>query len=205
MNNNKTKICKHCKEQIAKNAKRCPKCGGKLGLPAIVKILIFLIIFFIIVISMVSSCANEVSNSIDETENSYLDVNGKTIFSVNDTFENKYLKITMTEINANFKDYSEYLGPKSGYKVVMAKFEVENIGTEDQYVSTYEFNCYADGVAMEDFLYVDDNYEWLSATLSSGKRAFGYVFFEVPENSNEIILEYNTSWLDNNNITFVIK
>jgi len=58
---------------------------------------------------------------------------------------------------------------------------------------------------MEDFLYVDDNYEWLSATLSSGKRAFGYVFFEVPENSNEIILEYNTSWLDNNNITFVIK
>ena len=154
---------------------------------------------------MVSSCASEVSNSINETENSYLDINGKTTFSVNETFENKYLKITMIETNTNFKDYSEYLGPKSGYKVVMAKFEIENIGTTDEYVSTYEFNCYADGVAMEDFLYSNDNYEWLSATLSPGKRAFGYVFFEVPENSNEIVLEYDESWLNTNNITFIIK
>ena len=29
------KTCKHCNEQIAKNAKRCPKCGGKLGLPSL--------------------------------------------------------------------------------------------------------------------------------------------------------------------------
>ena len=26
----KTKKCKHCQEEIAKSAKRCPKCGGKL-------------------------------------------------------------------------------------------------------------------------------------------------------------------------------
>ena len=204
MNNNNMKQCKHCKEQISKKAKRCPKCGGKLGLPTIVKVLIFLVVTFIIIISMISSCANEVSNSLNETENSYLDINGKTNFSVNETFENKYLKITMTEINNDFKDYNEYLGPKSGYKIVMAKFEIENIGTQDEYVSTYDFNGYADGIAMEDFIYAHDNYEWLSATLSPGKRAFGYVFIEVPKNADEIILEYDVSWLENNNITFVI-
>ena len=26
----KTKKCKHCQEEIAKSAKRCPKCGGKV-------------------------------------------------------------------------------------------------------------------------------------------------------------------------------
>ena len=26
----KTKKCKHCQEEIAKSAKRCPKCGGIL-------------------------------------------------------------------------------------------------------------------------------------------------------------------------------
>ena len=33
MNNGETKICKKCKEEINKKAKRCPKCGAKQGMP----------------------------------------------------------------------------------------------------------------------------------------------------------------------------
>ena len=40
---NNTKVCKHCKEQIAKGAKRCPKCGGKLGMPGWAKALIIVV------------------------------------------------------------------------------------------------------------------------------------------------------------------
>lgn len=40
----KTKKCKYCGEEVAKNAKRCPKCGGKLAVNPIVAIILFLIL-----------------------------------------------------------------------------------------------------------------------------------------------------------------
>ena len=40
----KMKQCKHCNEQVAKSAKVCPKCGGKLGMPLWAKILIVIVI-----------------------------------------------------------------------------------------------------------------------------------------------------------------
>ena len=46
MKNKNVKICKHCKEEIAADAKRCPKCGGKFGLPGWLKVLI--ILFFVL-------------------------------------------------------------------------------------------------------------------------------------------------------------
>lgn len=200
-----TKKCKHCLEEIPKKAKRCPKCGGKFGLPGFVKILIGLVIIIIIIVAFMSSCTKAVDDAIKETENSYLDIHGKTSFNINETFENSYLKITMTEVNLDFKDYNEYLGPKDGYKVVMAKFEVENIGDSDQYVSTYDFNGYVDNVAMEQFIYANDNYEWLSSTISKGKKAIGYVFVEVPQDTQSVTLEYTASWLDNNKVEFIVK
>ena len=38
--NNETKTCKKCMEEINKKAKRCPKCGANLGMPGWVKFLI---------------------------------------------------------------------------------------------------------------------------------------------------------------------
>lgn len=200
-----TKICKHCKEEINKKAKKCPKCGGKLGIPGFVRFLIAAFIVIAIIMILVVSCVKGLGDAIDETENSYLDVNGKTSFNIDEAFENSYIKMTMSEVDLNFEDYSEYLGPKDGYKVVMAKFEVENIGEDDQYVSSIDFSCYADGVAMEEFYYANDNYETLSSTISSEKTTIGYVFYEVPEDSENITLEYDASWTDSNNITFVLE
>ena len=40
----KTKKCKYCGEEVAKNAKVCPKCGGKLAVNPIVAIILFLIL-----------------------------------------------------------------------------------------------------------------------------------------------------------------
>ena len=44
-----TKKCKYCQEEIAKNAKRCPKCGGKLGMPGWVKFLIIVGVILLII------------------------------------------------------------------------------------------------------------------------------------------------------------
>ncbi len=204
----KTKTCKHCKEEIAKNAKRCPKCGGKLGIPGFLKVIIIIVIIFGCIVGCVNSCSNAVNDAVEETKNSYADKNGKPSFKVNETFENKYEKITMTEVNTNFTDYSQYSEPADGNKYVMLKFEVENINEEkdELYVSSLSFNADADGVAVDSAYVGNDKYNDLSATVGKGKKAIGYIFYEVPKDAKKITVEYNADfWTDGNAIEFVVE
>ena len=203
-----TKKCKYCKEEIAKKAKRCPKCGGKLGMPGWCKFLIIIGIILFCLIGCVKGCSKAVDNAVKETKDSYKDINGKTKFKLNESFENKYEKITMTEINTNFTEYSEFLEPANGNKYVMVKFEVENISKErdEIYVSSLEFNADADGVAAKAKLAVNDQYKSLSATLGKGKKAIGYVFYEVPIDAKKISITYNADfWTDGNAIEFIVQ
>ena len=201
----KTKKCKYCQEEIAKNVKTCPKCGGKFGLPTFVKFLIVILIIIVCIVGCVSSCSKSVSDSIDETTNSYKDKNGKTSFKLNETFENSHIRLTMTEANVDFKGYSEYATVKPGYKVLAAKFEVENIGNDEEYVSYLDFDAYADETAIEDFYYADDKYPQIASTISKGKKASGYVFYEVPKDASKITIEYKPSAWENVQIEFVVK
>ena len=88
------------------------------------------------------------------------------------------------------------------------KFEIENIDekSDEQYISSLNFNAYADGIAVESKYIVNDIYKDISATLGKGKKTIGYVFYEVPINSTEITIEYSTDfWTDGNNIEFVVQ
>ena len=204
----KYKICRCCNEKIANNAKQCPKCGAKYGIPTVVKILIIIGIIFVLMVACTAGCSGILNEAVEETKNSYNDVNGKTSFKINESFQNKYEKITMLEVNTNFTDYSEFLSPDDGYKVVMVKFEVENISKENDelYVSRLDFNAYADKTAIDDFYGANDGYNDLSATVGKGNKAVGYVFYEVPVNAQEITIEYNPNfWVDGNTIKFIVQ
>ena len=199
----KMKNCKACGKEIAKSAKTCPNCGKKNGLPGWFKALIIIVAIF----GFITGCINGCSNAAEETKNSYKDVNGKTSFKVNETFQNKYEKITMTEASTNFTDYSEYLNPADGKKYIMLKFEVENINEENDelYVSSLNFNAYADGVATDIAYIGNDKYNDLSATVGKGKKAIGYIFYSVPTNAQKITVEYNADfWTDGNAIEFIV-
>lgn len=98
---------------------------------------------------------------------------------------------------------NEYLLPKDGYKYVTAEFEIENTGNTDMTVSYYDFECYADGYSV-DHAYVDDDNE-LSATISTGRKAKGTVNFEVPEDVEEIVLEYSPNIFSTKKIKFIVQ
>lgn len=203
-----TKKCKHCQEEIPKKAKRCPKCSGKLGMSGWTKALIIIVIIFSCIIGCINSCSNAVNDAVEDTKNSYNDINGKTSFKMNETFENKYEKITMTEVITNVTDYNEYLAPKDGNKIIALKFEIENINdnNDELYVSSLNFNAYADGIAVDSYIYANDKYNDLSATVGKGKKTIGYVLYEVPINAQKITVEYNTDfWTDGNTIEFIIQ
>ena len=200
-----TKNCKHCQEEINIKAKKCPKCGGKQGIPGWAKLLI---VFGVIIFLMVA-CANACSNAFEETKKGYQDVNGKTSFKLNETFENKYEKITMTEIIDNYTGYNEYLGPADGYKIILVKFEVENIGDDDEiYTNMLDFNAYADNIEAEYYLYIGDDYKSFDSGfgLAKGKKMIGYLAYEVPVDAQKIIIDYEANfWIDDTAIEFIVQ
>lgn len=194
----KTKICKHCKEEIAKDAKKCPKCGGKQGLPGIVKALIIVVIVIVCIVGCMSSCASGVDKAVKEVSSGYDDQSGKTSFKAGEVFQSKHMKITFDSSNSNFTNYSEYATVKDGYKVVEFKFTAENIGDEVQDFSYYDFNCYADGEKMQQFYSADDSGLDSGGTISAGKKSSVPVYCEVPKDASKVFVEYKPMLAEKN-------
>lgn len=137
-------------------------------------------------------------NSSEEAQKSV-----KKQCKVGETFNNGKIAINFVAINEDFKEYSKYANVEDGYKIIRAEFEFENVGKTNQYVSSYEFDCYADGYNCEAFWSVEDSS--FSTTLSSGKKAKGVVYFEVPQNSTNLSLEYDVDSLNEETVEFIVK
>lgn len=102
-----------------------------------------------------------------------------------------------------FTDYSEYSEPAKGNKIIYATFEFENISDDNEYISTGDFSCYADGYDCKS--YYDFDQESLDATLSKGRKTKGKVLFEVPKDAKEIKIEYDINFITSDKIIFVYQ
>lgn len=116
--------------------------------------------------------------------------------------ETSDLKITYISAE-EYQSDSQVIQPKDGYVYYRMEFEFENIGNVDQTVSSVaSWDCYADGYAMDAQYFGDDA---IDATMSPGKKAAGAVYYEVPKDAKEITLEYETNFLSQNKIVFIVK
>lgn len=203
---NETKVCKYCQTEIPKKAKICPNCKKKQG--GIGKWVIIGIVA-IIILARIASGGTENSEPSDSnpkkteqaSEESKQEKQKKNEFSVGDVVETSNLRISYLsagEHNSN----NEFIQPKEGNVYYKMDFEFENISDSDEYISSFSFNCYADGYSVEQ-AYMDG--EQLDATLSPGKKTKGSVFFEVPKDANEITIEYETNFWTENKIVFIVK
>lgn len=144
---------------------------------------------------------NETNSSV--TNSSITNTISNKEYNVGDKFENDEIAITFVSKDENFTGYREYAVIKDGYKIVKAEFEFENVGDSNKYVSSYNFDCYADGYDCDSFWSVENSS--FSSTLSSGKKTKGAVYFQVPKDSESITLEYNINSLDDEIVEFIIK
>lgn len=110
------------------------------------------------------------------------------------------LKITYSECSV-YTDYNEYLKPKDGCVVIKLSFNVENISSSDQFVSTYDFHGYADNTAVDEYLYADDS---LSATISAGRSTSGSVYYQVPKDAQSVEVEYETNYWSGKKAIFTV-
>ena len=148
------------------------------------------------------------SDIIDSTEKKTTEesttANQTDSIKVGTTISNKQLNITYKSCDNDFQDYSYYADVKSGYKVVKAVFDFENISSTDVYVDSLD--CYADGVKCESFYYVDDYSSPLFTSISSGRKLTdATVYFEVPVDAEKIELEYNAGIWTNEKYIFIIE
>lgn len=144
--------------------------------------------------------AEETTAEEETTEASKYD-NMENVYFVGDTLE--YDNVEIKYVSAeNWKGYSAYAGPKSGNKIIRLEFEIKNNGSSDIFVSCYDFNCYADDTAADAYYTLEDD---LSATVSGGRKASGYVYFEVPKDAQYIEVEYETNFWTDKKAIFVVE
>ena len=118
-----------------------------------------------------------------------------------DAYETSSLKISYLSCTDYVSD-NMFVQAKTGYHYVSLEFEFENLGNSDRIISSFSFDCYADGVACDGTYIRDDD---LQATISAGRKAKGTVTFEVPDNAEVIEAEFNNNVWTSDRIVFVIK
>ncbi len=120
---------------------------------------------------------------------------------IGETAESKSLNITYLSC---FTDESDnmFIQPKDGYHYVTCEFEFENVSSSDQTISSYSFDCYADGIDCVGTYFRDDN---ISATMSAGRKAKGTVTFEVPNDAQVVEVEYLSNFWTSNRVVFMVE
>ena len=112
------------------------------------------------------------------------------------------IKVTMLSVKES--SGSGYWTPESGNVFVLVEFLIENNSKEELNVSTMlSFEAYVDDFAVDySFSAILACKNALDVTIKSGKKAQGQMGFEVKKGWKTIEIEYETSWLFGETVTF---
>ena len=177
--------------------------GHGTAIGGLVCSIVGIIIFFLAMFVFTSDDTNDTPKKISSNEEAQTQAAEEKVnepFKVGDTVETEDLRITFLKAEPYTEEYDE---PAKGHEFYKFEFEFVNISDSDQYVSSMDFNCYADGYDMESAYSSKD--KDLDATLSAGKKTKGVVCFEIPKDAKNISLEYETDFWDESKVCFEVK
>ena len=211
-NNAETKVCKYCQSEIPKKAKICLNCHKKQGGKG--KWIVIVVVVLLVILAAAGSGEDKdtpakktgtVTQDTTGNESRQDDAGNKEkdkSFKVGDVVETQDMKISFLSAGEYVSD-NQFSQPKKGYVFYRMEFEFENISHSNQTISSMlSWYCYADGYAVEQSYFEDDQ---LDVTLSPGKKAKGAVYFEVPEDAKEVTLEYETDFWTEDKVEFIVK
>lgn len=177
--------------------------GHGTAIGGLVCSIVGIIIFFLAMFVFTSDDTNDTPKKISSNEETQTQATEEKVnepFKVGDTVETEDLRITFLKAEPYTEEYDE---PAKGHEFYKFEFEFVNISDSDQYVSSLDFNCYADGYDMESAYSSKD--KDLDATLSAGKKTKGVVCFEIPKDAKDISLEYETNYWNESKVCFEVK
>lgn len=208
------KFCINCGNELPENVAMCVNCGTmvngsgnnkgnkKKGLPTwaivliVVGCVIILPILILVILSIVGINYAE-KNGIDIKN--YVENITTARGTIGDTLTDNELKITLNNA-LTYSEIEDVLSgvPEDGKEYLVFFFTVENIGDEDTYISTYDFDGYVDDTAIDESVILGtiDGYEEIGGNLAVGKKANGYLAFEVNTNWKKFDVHYKNDYLD---------
>ena len=215
---NETKLCKHYKTSIPKDAKVCPNCRKKQG--GVGKWIIIGVIVVILLAALFGGGDDKpkkVENSKVEStqqdekksEEPKTDVNTeevKDIFEVGETAELNDVQVTLLSYKES--KGSEYNKPSDGNVFLMAEFEIVNNSDSEMNVSSVmSFEAYADDYSLNySFGALMDNEDrQMDGTIAAGKKMKGYIGYEVPKDWSTVEIHFTDDVWSNNKFKFEIK
>ena len=116
----------------------------------------------------------------------------KKSFGIGETFTDNGFDITLVSSD-KFEDYSDFHTPDKGCYVLRVNFEMYNgSSTKKSYGSTY-FECYADNKPVKQWYAYEENTNELTLIdeLTPGREVTGSVYYEIPEDSESIEIEFS--------------
>ncbi len=185
--------CKSCGNEIASNAKACPKCGAKNSKPFYKKIW-----FWVLVVIIIAAIAGSGSNKpklvsedkpiVTKEEKS----NKEEVFNIGDTIELDKFKITVNEIKTT--NGSDFIKPQEGNEFLYVDATVENISDKEQTVSSVLMFKVVDkdGRAMKQTIVENANGQ-LDGTIGPGRKMTGEYVVEVPKDATGLELQFDSS------------
>lgn len=138
---------------------------------------------------------------VEETSEDEAVVEETPEYAVGDIVETEDLRISFLSAGEYVSD-NEFLQPEDGSIYYRVEFEFENLGEDDAVVTEFDFNAYADGYSVDSTWLLDDV---ISATLSSGKKAKGAIYYEIPAETETMELEYTVNMFTEEKIIFIAK
>ena len=207
------------KENTTSNTNTNTNNGGKKkGLPtwAIVLIVVGCVVLIPLIILAVGymgyksfenvdmdEIKDDVSDYLEESKNKY-----SSVGTIGDTLTGEDIRITLTGAYMYDSIGDGYLidTPDEGKEYLLFFFDVENISDDNKYISYYDFDGYVDDVDVSTAtLFNDvDGIKNLSSDLAPGKKAKGFVAFEVDKTWNEFEIHYKENIWENNTLIFKV-
>lgn len=220
-----TKLCKYCKTEIPAGAKVCPNCRKKQG--GVLKWAVIAVVVLVI-IGAAAGGGDDDSKSKQASNSSNANSNSETFqketqdmekentpdedakeevkdkYHVGDTWENKNIKVIYKDCY-EFTDYNQYNAPADGNKIICAEFEFENIGKSDTSVMYTDFHGYADGYEVNQSYAPDGTGLDFSVKMSAGRKGTGKIAFEIPEDAQEIEIEFSPNMFSSDKVIFAYE
>ena len=159
----------------------------------------FLAIFSLCALSGCSLPRNADNPTQDESSDNTTET---AEFSIGETFSGDGLNITLQNVE-DWNSDNEFKTPKDGYKFIRAYFIIKNTDTTAKYLGPYDFDCYADNSKMEMARFRDNAMR--STEISGGRELQGYIYYEIPVNSQSIEIEYCFNRRNSEKAIFKVK
>lgn len=193
--------------------------GKKKGLPtwAIVLIVVGCVVLVPLIILAVGYMGYKSFENVDMDEikddfNDYIEENGGGYSSsgtIGDTLTGEDIRIALTGAYMYDSIGDGYLidTPDEGKEYLLFFFDVENISDDNKYISYYDFDGYVDDVDVSTAILFNDvdGIKNLSSNLAPGKRAKGFVAFEVDKLWKEFEIHYKENLWEENTLIFKVN